>query len=390
MKDSRIVLGGLLIASLSLVLLVGLSDPYYYPSTHKDTLPDSISTKIIPSINAQTDSLSLSSNLSLSEIFEKTEDGVVSITVKKHTALGDSSAFGSGFVYDTKGHIITNNHVVEDSANITVTFVNGKSYKAQVVGTDPFTDIAVIKVQTDDNDKNSNMLQALPIGDSSQLKVGERVTAIGNPFGLSGSMTAGIVSQMGRLLPSQESGFSIPDVIQTDAAINPGNSGGPLLNMKAQVVGITTAIFSNGGDFAGVGFAVPSKTVSKIVPSLIENGEYKQPWIGITTMDVSPDLAEILELKDAKGVMVLTVVKDSPADNAGLHGSSQTIMFEDLEYKVGGDVILSIDGQDVRKIEDILIHLQREKNVDDEIYLGILRDGKPMEITVKLEQRPNF
>ena len=389
MKGSRIVLGGL-IASLALVLLVGLSDPSYYPSIQKDTLADSISAKIIPSINAETDSLSSSSNLSLSEIFEKTEDGVVSITVKTHTTLGDSSAFGSGFVYDTRGHIITNNHVVEDATNITVTFVNGKSYKAQIVGTDPFTDIAVIKVPINNNDKDSNMLHALPIGDSSQLKVGDKVTAIGNPFGLSGSMTAGIVSQMGRLLPSQESGFSIPDVIQTDAAINPGNSGGPLLNMKAQVVGITTAIFSNGGDFAGVGFAVPSKTVSKIVPSLIETGEYKQPWIGITTMDVSPDLAEILDLEDAKGIMVMTVVKDSPADNAGLQGSSQTVMFDNLEYKVGGDVILSIDGQNVRKIDDVLIHLQREKNVGDEISLKILRDGKPMDITVKLEQRPSL
>ena len=268
--------------------------------------------------------------------------------------------------------------------------MNGKSYKAQIVGTDPFTDIAVIQVQTDDNDDNSKLLKPLPIGDSSQLKVGEKITAIGNPFGLSGSMTAGIVSQMGRLLPSQESGFSIPDVIQTDAAINPGNSGGPLLNMNAQVVGITTAIFSNGGDFAGVGFAVPSKTVSKIVPSLIENGEYRQPWIGITTIDVSPDLAEILELEHAKGVMVMTVVKDSPADKAGLQGSSQTVMFEEIEYKVGGDIILSIDGQDVRKIDDILIHLQREKNVGDKINLGILRDGQPMNITVTLEQRPNL
>ena len=139
-----------------------------------------------------------------------------------------------------------------------------------------------------------------------------------------------------------------------------------------------------------MGFAVPSKTVSKIVPSLIENGEYKQPWIGITTMDVSPDLAEILELEDAKGVMVMTVVKDSPADNAGLQGSSQTVMFDNLEYKVGGDVILSIDGKDVRKIDDVLIHLQREKSVGDEISLGILRDGKPMDITVKLEQRPSL
>ncbi len=386
MKSSRIVLGGLLVASLVLVFLAGSPDTYFY-STQENTFADSLSAKIIPSINAETDSSSSSYELSLPEIFEKTEEGVVSITVKKHTALGDIGGFGSGFVYDIKGHIITNNHVVEDATSIDVTFVNGKSYKAQIVGTDPFTDIAVIQVQIDDD---ANLLKPLPMGNSSQLKVGEKIAAIGNPFGLSGSMTAGIVSQMGRLLPSQESGFSIPDVIQTDAAINPGNSGGPLLNMKAQVVGITTAIFSNGGDFAGVGFAVPSKTVSKIVPSLIENGEYRQPWIGITTIDVNPDLADILELEHAKGVMVMTVVKDSPADKAGLQGSSQTVMFEEMEYKVGGDIILSIDDQKVRKIDDILIHLQREKNVDDKINLGILRDGQPMNITVKLEQRPNL
>ena len=384
MKSSRIVLGGL-IASLVLVFLASSPDTYF-SSTQENMFANFFSAKIIPSISAETDSSSF--ELSLPEIFEKTEDGVVSITVKRHTTLGDADAFGSGFVYDTKGHIITNNHVVEDATSIDVTFVNGKSYKAQIVGTDPFTDVAVIQVQTDYD--NSKLLKPLPIGDSSKLKVGEKITAIGNPFGLSGSMTAGIVSQMGRLLPSQESGFSIPDVIQTDAAINPGNSGGPLLNMKGQVIGITTAIFSNGGDFAGVGFAVPSKTVSKIVPSLIENGEYRQPWIGITTIDVSPDLAEILELEHAKGVMVMTVVKNSPADKAGLQGSSQTVMFEKIEYKVGGDIILSIDGQDVRKIDDILIHLQREKNVDDKINLGILRDGQPMNITVKIEQRPNL
>lgn len=380
MKSSRIVLGGL-VASMVLVFLASSTDSLFY--SNLETPADSISAKIIPSISAEIDS---SRVLSLSDIFEKTEEGVVSITVQKQTELGDvAGAFGSGFVYDTQGHIITNNHVVENANSITVTFVNGKSYKAQIVGTDPFADIAVIQIPID-----SSILKPLPLGDSSQLRVGEKVTAIGNPFGLSGSMTAGIVSQMGRLLPSQESGFSIPDVIQTDAAINPGNSGGPLLNMRAQVIGITTAIFSNGGDFSGVGFAVPSKTISKIVPYLIEDGEYKQSWIGITTLDVSPDLAEIMELEHAKGVMVMTVVKDSPADKAGLKGSSQTAMFEKTEYKVGGDIILSIDDKDVRKIEDVLIHLQREKNVGDEINLGILRDGQPMNITVKLEQRPSF
>ncbi len=373
------VLGGI-IASMALVFLASSSDPLFYSAL--ETPADSIPGKIIPSISAEIDS---SKDFSLPDIFEKTEEGVVSITVQKQTELGGVGAFGSGFVYDTQGHIITNNHVVEDSSSITVTFVDGKSYKAHVVGTDPFADIAVIQIPAD-----SSILRPLPIGDSSQLRVGEKVTAIGNPFGLSGSMTAGVVSQMGRLLPSQESGFSIPDVIQTDAAINPGNSGGPLLNMKAQVIGITTAIFSNGGDFSGIGFAVPSKTISKIVPYLIEDGEYKQSWIGITTLDVSPDLAEIMELEHAKGVMVMTVVKDSPADKAGLKGSSQTATFEKIEYKVGGDIILSIDDKDVRKIEDILIHLQREKNVGDEIDLGILRDGQPMNITLKLEQRPGL
>lgn len=380
MKSSRIVLGGIIV-SIALIFLASSSDSLFYSVL--ETPADSISAKIIPSISAEIDSSEI---LSLPDIFEKTEEGVVSITVQKQTELGDVvGAFGSGFVYDTQGHIITNNHVVEDANSITVTFVNGKSYKAQIVGTDPFADIAVIQILVD-----SSILKPLPIGDSSQLRVGEKVTAIGNPFGLSGSMTAGVVSQMGRLLPSQESGFSIPGVIQTDAAINPGNSGGPLLNMRGQVIGITTAIFSNGGDFSGVGFAVPSNTISKIVPYLIEDGEYKQSWIGITTLDVSPDLAEIMELEHARGVMVMTVVKDSPADKAGLKGSSQTAMFEKIEYKVGGDIILSIDEKDVRKIEDILIHLQREKNVGDEINLGLLRDGQPMSITVKLEQRPSL
>lgn len=322
--------------------------------------------------------------LSLTEIFERSELGVVSITVTKSSEQGDTNAVGSGFVFDKAGHIITNNHVVENTKKISVTFIDGTSYHAEVVGTDPYADIAVIKL-----DVNPEKLHPLPIGDSSKLRVGEQITAIGNPFGLSGSMTSGIVSQLGRLLPTQGTNFSISDVIQTDTAINPGNSGGPLLNMRGEVVGINTAIYSGDGSFSGVGFSIPSDTVLKIVPIIIKEGKYLHPWVGITTLDISPDIADILSLEDAKGILIMTVVKDSPADKAGLRGSSQTTVIDGIEYKIGGDIVLSIDGNEVRKIEDVLTHLQREKNVDDKLNLEILRDGKTMNITVDLEKRPD-
>jgi len=232
------------------------------------------------------------------------------------------------------------------------------------------------------------LLHPLPLGDSSNLKVGESIAAIGNPFGLSGSMTSGIVSQLGRLLPSG-SGYSIPDVIQTDAAINPGNSGGPLLNMRGEVVGINTAIQSATGEFAGVGFAIPSQTVVKIIPILIEKGEYKHPWIGISGRDIDPDLAKVLGLKDAVGFLIVTVVENSPASKAGLIGSEKTIEVDGVNYTIGGDIILSVDEVEVRKIADILIHLQRAKSVGDEMVLEILRDNRTTNITVVLQERPN-
>ena len=320
---------------------------------------------------------------SLTEIFERSEFGVVSVSVSKSSEIGTANGFGSGFVFDKEGHIVTNNHVVENAKKISVTFVDGISYNAELVGTDPYADIAVIKLDT-----NPEKLHPLPIGDSSKLKVGEQISAIGNPFGLSGSMTSGIVSQLGRLLPVQGSFFSIPDVIQTDTAINPGNSGGPLLNMDAEVVGINTAIYSSDGSFSGVGFSVPSNVVLKIVPTLIQEGKFHHPWVGISSADITTDLAELLELDDAKGVLVMTVSKDSPADKAGLRGSSETAIFNEVEYTVGGDIILSVDGKELRQIADLLIHLQREKNVGDTMNLEILRDGKIMNVEVTLEKRP--
>ena len=327
--------------------------------------------------------LTKSKTLSLIEIFEKSEPGVVRVNIQRNQTENETGGVGSGFVFDKQGHIITNEHVIKDATKIVVTFLDGRSYSAEIIGVDEYTDIGVIKVNAD-----LKLLNPLSLGDSSNLQVGEPITAIGNPFGLSGSMTSGIISQMGRLLPSN-SGYSIPDVIQTDAAINPGNSGGPLLNMRGEIVGINTAIQSTTGEFTGVGFAIPSQTVAKIVPTLISDGEYKHPWIGISGTDIDLEMANVMELDNTLGFLVITVVVDSPASDAGLIGSNKMIEVEGREYSIGGDIIVSVDGIDVRKIDDILIHLQRGKAVGDEMVLEVLRDGRTTNITIVLQERPN-
>jgi len=287
-------------------------------------------------------------DLTLIEIFERSEPGVVQVNVQRPQQIIGSSSVGSGFVFDINGYIITNAHVVRDAEKIIVTFLDGRSYNADLIGSDPSTDIAVIQVKAD-----VSLLHPLPLGDSSKLKVGEQISAIGNPYGLSGSMTSGIVSQLGRQLPS-ENRFLIPDVIQTDAAINPGNSGGPLINSRGEVVGINSAIQSTTGEFTGIGFAVPSNTITKIVPGLIRDGEYNHPWIGIAGEDIEPDLAIILGLQNAVGFLIITVVEDSPAEKAGLHGSSETVEENNRLYKIGGDIMRAISALKIELITKII------------------------------------
>lgn len=379
MEKSGIIVGSMLGATVILLVFAFVMIP-----------PPSISPPEIivsnghgPSTVGEETPLSLGKDLSLIQIFERAETGVVRVNIQRSEDVVSTNGVGSGFVFDKNGHIITNAHVVENSDKVVVTFLDGRSYNAEVIGVDPSTDISVIRVDAD-----SSLLKPLLIGDSSNLKVGMQVAAIGNPFGLSGSMTSGIVSALGRLLP-QESGFSIPDVIQTDAAINPGNSGGPLLNSRGEVVGINTAIQSATGEFTGVGFAIPSNTIAKIVPKLISDGTYHHPWVGIAGRDINPDLAKVLQLTDARGFLIVNVVEGSPADKAGLKGSSETKEIDGIEYLIGGDVVLSVDGNVVRKIDDILIHLQRYKSVGDEMVLEILRDGRVTNIVVKLDERPD-
>ena len=376
------------------------------------------------------------SKLALPKLFSQVRNSVVQVSFTADIeAPGLRTGLGSGFVYDDSGHILTNYHVIspsvisgasgDENADILVTFQNGSIYEARLVGSDPFSDIAVLRIE---NISESN-LAPLPFGNSSQLEIGEQAVAIGNPFGLSGTMTEGIISGLGRTIPASEVPripgdeqrqqqrpelqippfgspfdreipdfpiqeesltFSIPGIIQTDAAVNPGNSGGPLLNMKGQVIGMNTAIFSTTGVYSGVGFAIPANTIAKVVPSLIATGSYQHPWLGISGVDITPDIARALGLglEGAKGFLVIGVNEGSPADRAGIQGGDRVANINGREIQLGGDIIVGIDNQTVRQIDDILTYLERETQVGDTVQINVIREGIPQTIDITLAPRP--
>jgi S1-C subfamily serine protease len=347
------------------------------------------------SVYQSEDDITKQTSVPLTTIFKQVENSVVQITSKVSTVNthiiingnpleNKSTRLGSGFVYDQQGHIITNNHVVDGAKTVDITFVDGNTYTAKVVGSDAYSDMAVLKITDNFLDEN---LVPVRIGDSSQLEVGQQVIAIGNPFGLSDTMTTGIISQTGRLLPNQDLGFSIPDVIQTDAAINPGNSGGPLLDMQGEVIGINTAIKTNTGDFSGIGFAIPSSAIKRIIPELIESGDYAHPWLGISGTSLNPDIAENLGLeRNYKGVFVSSVVKDGPAQRAGLVDG----VFDENNKITSGDVIISLDGNLVKRIDDIIFYIEEHKHVDEKVVLTVNRDGQILKFEPVLKQRPDL
>ena len=337
-------------------------------------------------------------SLTLTDLFEETQQSVVQVS---GTSSEDNPFFGislgSGFIYDNSGHIITNYHVVAGSnpEDISITFIDGTVYRARVVGTDQYSDLAVLHVE---DDVPADKLIPLPLGNSSTLLVGQEVVAIGNPFGLSGSMTEGIVSGLNRLIPVYQDpfsnvaapAFSIPDVIQTDAAINPGNSGGPLLDIQGEVVGINSAIFSTTGGFAGVGFAVPSNTIAKVAPILIQTGVFEHPWLGVSGIDMTPEIAEAIGLGEPRGFLVIEAAPGGPADEAGIQGGNTPAQLEGREIVLGGDVILAIDDRGVRKIDDVLGYLQQATEVGETITLTAWREGQIIEIDVTLGARPSL
>jgi len=325
MKQKRVKLS---ISIAVVMLLIGLSSVFI--GAAKAQQPQQSSQKQL----SISESLPSSSSSSLTKIFSQVENSVVQvistiesgnnsnlrIIINGNPITRNQTALGSGFVYDKQGHIVTNDHVVSNASKVDVTFVDGNTYSAKVVGKDPYSDLAVL--QLTDNISDERVIPLI-FANSSQLQVGQQAIAIGNPFGLSASMTTGIVSQIGRLLPTVYTPYSIPNGIQTDAAMNPGNSGGPLLNMQGEVIGMNIAIISSSGVNSGVGLAIPSNTITREVPSLIQNGTFIHTWIGFLGGKITPDLAKLSGLPpNYRGVMVVAIQADSPAAKSGLKGLS--------------------------------------------------------------------
>jgi serine protease Do len=359
----------------------------------------------IPNIPAEDQNYSIltnhSTNLDLTTLFNDVDQSVVQISENSASSLG--SRQGSGFVYDDLGHIVTNYHVVSNPHETNlyerafhITFLDGTTYLGRVIGADPYSELAVMTVENITRES----LVPLPLGNSSQLRIGQPVVAVGNPFGLSGSMTEGIVSGLGRILPSsvpqgdlllrQEdtASFLIPNIIQTDAVINPGNSGGPLLTTGGEVIGMNTAILSNTGVYAGVGSAIPSDIIKKVVPELISTGTYRHPYIGIAGVDMSPEIADEMGLNGSRGFLVTEVTSGSPAERSGIRGGGALTDINGRQIELGGDVIVEVDNVTVRKIEDLLSYLQSERSIGETVILNVIRDGKNQEIGMTLAARP--
>jgi 2-alkenal reductase len=320
----------------------------------------------------------------LVDLYDRVNPSVVNITIYTSSdgqvvPLGQ----GSGFIYDSTGDIITNAHVVHGADQIEVTFHDGLTRIAELVGEDLHSDLAVVRVELPEG------VQPLSLGNMEDLAVGQTVVAIGNPFGLSGTLTRGIISALGRTIPALTI-FSIPQAIQTDAAINPGNSGGPLLNLNGEVIGVNAQIETNGTSNSniGVGFAIPVSIIQRVAPDLVENGEYIWPWLGVRGGDLTPTLMQAMSLPVEQGAYLAEVIADGPSSKAGLQGASDTATVDGRQVDTGGDVITAIDGMPVKTFDDVLIYVALHTSPGQQVVLTILRDGEYQDITVTLEPRP--
>ncbi len=318
-------------------------------------------------------------------VFEKVRPSVVNIAT---TTLSMNfwleviprEGQGSGFIIDENGYILTNNHVVAKAQKITVTMSNGKKIPATLVGRDPPSDLAVIKISA------AHVDGVAALGDSENIRVGQKAIAIGNPFGLSHTLTTGIVSALNRGIRTDE-GHQIDNLIQTDAAINPGNSGGPLLNSNGEVIGINTAIFSMSGGYQGIGFAIPINLAKYVATELITSGKVARPWLGISGISLSPELADGLDLQARQGVLVASVIRGSPAHEAGLRGGNREIIIGSVRLPVGGDIIVAIDGRNVASMEQLIKMIDIHRS-GQTIRLQIVRNGRPMVLDVLLAESP--
>lgn len=325
-------------------------------------------------------------------VYESAGAGVVHITTRSYSFdfffnPVPQEGTGSGFVFDTNGHIVTNYHVVEGAEELFVTLADETVVPAQVVGIDPSNDLAVIRA-----DVSPEQLHPIPLGQSDGLRVGQFVVAIGNPFGLERTLTVGVISALGRVIESPDERF-IGEIIQTDAAINPGNSGGPLLDLSGQIIGVNTAIFSPSQASAGIGFAVPVNTVRRVVPELIARGRYSHPWLGAGMLSLTPRWAEILRqagmvVPVEQGMLVLDVARGGPADRAQVRGGDQYVRIGRQLLPVGGDIIIAVNGQPIEDRRDLTVYLETKTRVGDTVELTIIRDGREDNVTVRLDERP--
>jgi S1-C subfamily serine protease len=326
-------------------------------------------------------------------VYQSAGPGVVHITSRSYTYdfffnPVPQEGTGSGFVYDTEGHIVTNFHVVEGAEELSVTLADETVLPAQVIGTDPSNDLAVIKV-----DAASDALRPIPLGQSEGLQVGQFVVAIGNPFGLERTLTVGVISALGRIIESPDNRF-IGEIIQTDAAINPGNSGGPLLDLSGRVIGVNTAILSTSQSSAGIGFAVPVNTVHRVVPELIAQGRYPHPWLAASMLSLTPRWVEILrqagmDVPVEHGILVIETAQGSAVERAGLRAGEQMVRVGRQILPVGGDIIVAVNGQPVQDSRDLTIYLETKTRVGDTVELTIIRDGQEERLEVPLDQRPD-
>jgi S1-C subfamily serine protease len=325
-------------------------------------------------------------------VYEAVSPAVVNITNRSYVYMFRQAVpqegSGSGFVYDTEGHIVTNYHVVENAEELLVTLANGQVYEAEIVGTDPANDLAVIRT-----DAGANLPEPVALGDSDELRVGQFVLAIGNPFGLEQTLTTGVVSALGRVIESPEDNRFIGEAIQTDAAINPGNSGGPLLDLERRVIGVNSQIISPSGASSGIGFAVSADTVRHVVPELIAQGYYPHPWLGTQMLPLTPSTAKAF--RDAgmnvpvdAGLLVIEAVKGAPADKAGMRGGSRVVRIGGYQIPLDGDIIIAIDGEPINNFQGLTVYLEMQTTVGDTVELTIIRDGEEQAVQVTLEERP--
>jgi len=377
---------------LALVFVIGYAAGARLPvsgsPSPESALEDSSSEAWLQSVSGQpTAAPALSADeRSTIDVYRRSTPAVVNITTRAvewnfFYGAVPSGGTGTGFIVNPDGTIVTNYHVVRDAQQIVVTRIDGSSAAAQLVGYDPLTDLAVVKI-----DPEGARLPTLPLGDSSQLQVGQKVLAIGNPFGLQATLTTGVVSALQRTLRTP-GGAIIDEAIQTDAAINPGNSGGPLLDSQGRVIGVNTMIFTPSGGSVGIGFAIPISTVRFILGDLVRYGKPKRPWLGISSLEVGPELAEALSLPVKSGVLVAEVVAGGPADHAGLRGGQRTIVVGRMRFPTGGDIIVSLDGHKVESQGDINLSLFK-KRPGETVEVVFYRGGQKQTAKIVLAERP--